>query len=223
MTICVHTVIYGAQVSIIFYYYVCEHLDLSLYQKVKRTLIPTALTCITFGIAESIFAGMYWKSAVLTRGIASLTIFWLVIRVVLTLLYTGTFAIGLIPQSYIRLPSTFLSPSTSQSLLQYSNRCIVYHFNRSFGFGCAFPAHAGGADGSDRRSTWLSPLHGCVLVWVHFRDCILSGVLNLCPKRIYMLSVAIPNNGANHPQRHSQRHSSSLSRRFRLCIPIIRS
>lgn len=106
ITICIHTVFFGAQLSLIFYYYVCEHTEHSLYQKIKRMLIPTAIVALAYGITESVFTGVFWRSNVLHRGIGSLTTFWLAIRVTLTIAYSVTIAIGLIPQSYIRLPST---------------------------------------------------------------------------------------------------------------------
>ena len=105
MTICIHMVIFGAQVSIIYFYYVSEHLKWTLYQKVRKTMLPTAITAFAFGVTEATFVGVHWNSSVLERGIGSLTTFWIIVRTFLVLAYAITFLMGLIPWTTMHFPS----------------------------------------------------------------------------------------------------------------------
>ena len=105
LTVTIHMVVFGAQLSIVWYYVWAEHVELTLYQKMKRTLIPTTAMALAYGIAEAIVVGLFWSTTVLKRGIGALTIFWLCIRILWTLIYTTAITVGLIHPRSWKLPS----------------------------------------------------------------------------------------------------------------------
>lgn len=107
MTVFVHVVIFACQAATIFYYFTCEDLSITLNRRVQRAIVPALGFAVAFGITESTFMGVYWSSTVLQRGIGALNVFWTVVRTFWVIVYAGTFLMGVLPQTLVRLPSTF--------------------------------------------------------------------------------------------------------------------
>ena len=185
LTVTIHMVVFGAQLSIVWYYVWAEHVELTLYQKMKRTLIPTTAMALAYGIAEAIVVGLFWSTTVLKRGIGALTIFWLCIRILWTLIYTTAITVGLIHPRSWKLPSTIIHSSSNFSLPHaQTNHSHFPHCHRSFCLGYTLLYHALYPDGGHRRSFGRPHLQRDFKLRMHCRNLILGGIPCLCASHL---------------------------------------
>lgn len=119
MTICIHSVIFGSQVSIICFYFVSEHLIWPLHTKVLKTMVPTAILSVTFGVMEASFVGLHWTNTVLKSGTGALTTFWVIVKAFLVLAYATTFLVGLIPWKNLHFPSALFIISSNWAFVLF--------------------------------------------------------------------------------------------------------